>query len=37
MNDKSIDKIIKIVRQLGVIRPKDLDTHNIPRKYINLL
>ncbi len=37
MNDKAIDKIIKIVRQLGVIRPKDLDTYNIPRKYINLL
>ena len=37
MNDKTIDKIIRIVRQLGVIRPKDMDTHSIPRKYINLL
>lgn len=37
MNDKTIDKIIEIVRQLGVIRPKDMDTHSIPRKYINLL
>lgn len=37
MNDKTMDKIIKIVRQLGVIRPKDMDAHGIPRKYIHLL
>ena len=37
MNHKTIDKIIRIVRRSGVIRPKDMDAHDIPRKYIHLL
>ncbi len=37
MNNKTIDKIIRIVRRSGVIRPKDMDAHGIPRKYIHLL
>ena len=37
MNHKTIAKIIRIVKRSGVIRPKDMDAHGIPRKYIHLL
>jgi len=35
MNQNTIAKIIRIVKHLGVVRPKDMDAHGIPRKYIH--
>ncbi len=37
MNNKTVAKIIRIVKRFGVIRPKDMDSHGIPRKYIHKL
>jgi predicted transcriptional regulator of viral defense system len=30
------DVLIKIIRQMGVLRPRDLDAHGIPRQYLRL-
>src|SRR2546426_308290 len=30
------DLIVKLVRQAGVLRPRDLDAHRIPRQYLRL-
>ena len=35
MKAATIDKILKIVKENGVIRPRDLESHGIPRKYLN--
>ncbi len=37
MNQNTIAKIIRLVKRSGVVRPKDMDAHGIPRKYIHLL
>jgi predicted transcriptional regulator of viral defense system len=31
------DKTLQLVRQAGVLRPRDLDEHGIPRQYLHLL
>jgi len=31
------EKVLKIVRETGVLRPRDLDAYGVPRKYLNLL
>jgi predicted transcriptional regulator of viral defense system len=30
------DVLLKIIRQMGVLRPRDLDAHGIPRQYLRL-
>lgn len=36
--ESGLEKLtLKLVAKLGVIRPRDLDAHGIPRKYLNLL
>ena len=30
-------KVLKIAREAGILRPRDLDAHRIPRKYLNIL
>jgi predicted transcriptional regulator of viral defense system len=32
-----MDKILVLVRYAGVLRPRDLDLHNIPRTYLSRL
>lgn len=34
MNKKTIEKINKIIKKQGVIKPKDLDNYGIPRNYL---
>jgi len=31
------DKILKLVRKEGILRPRDLDPYNIPRTYLSRL
>jgi predicted transcriptional regulator of viral defense system len=31
------EKVLKTVRETGVLRPRDLDAYGVPRKYLNLL
>lgn len=31
------DKILRIIRKAGVLRPRDMDAYGVPRKYLNLL
>ncbi len=33
----NIEKILDIVRESGVVRPRDLDKYSIPRRYMSLL
>jgi len=35
MKFDTVKKIIKIAKKAGVLRPRDLDTHGIPRKYLS--
>jgi predicted transcriptional regulator of viral defense system len=35
MNFDTVKKIVKIAKKAGVLRPRDLDTHGIPRKYLS--
>ena len=37
MKPTLIEKTLKIASKTGVIRPKDLDKHGIPRKYLHIL
>ncbi len=37
MKDGTVDKILKIVKESGVIRPRDLEVHGISRKYLTLM
>ena len=37
MKSTLIDKTLKIASKTGVIRPKDLDRYNVPRKYLHIL
>ena len=30
------DQLLALVRDLGVLRPRDLDAHGIPRTYLSL-
>ncbi|MBW1979404.1 MAG: AbiEi antitoxin N-terminal domain-containing protein [Deltaproteobacteria bacterium] len=37
MKAGTVDKILKIVKENGVIRPRDLESHGISRKYLPLM
>jgi predicted transcriptional regulator of viral defense system len=37
MKQTIADKVLKIAKETGVLRPRDLDAHGYPRKYLNLL
>lgn len=37
MKPATANKVLEIARGAGVLRPRDLDAHGIPRKYLNLL
>ena len=37
MKSANTDKIIELVRRFGVIRPRDLDKFDIPRRYMSRL
>ncbi|MCK4545996.1 MAG: type IV toxin-antitoxin system AbiEi family antitoxin domain-containing protein [Candidatus Eisenbacteria sp.] len=37
MRRTAIDRTLRVVRTHGVTRPRDLDAHGIPRKYLNRL
>jgi len=37
MKPSLIEKTLQITSKTGVIRPKDLDRYNIPRKYLHIL
>lgn len=37
MKAGTVDKILKIVKESGVIRPRDLESHGISRKYLTLM
>lgn len=34
MKKAKIDQVIEIVRKIGILRPRDLDAHAIPREYL---
>ena len=34
MKKAKIDQVIEIVRKIGIVRPRDLDAHTIPREYL---
>ncbi len=31
------EKVLKLVHEYGILRPRDLDKHGIPRRYLSLL
>lgn len=33
----NIEKTLDIVAQIGIVRPRDFDEHNVPRRYLSLL
>lgn len=37
MKNPTEQKVIEIVKESSVVRPKDLDAHNVPRKYLSRL
>jgi len=37
MKPEKVDKVLKIVKEAGVLRSRDLEPHKIPRKYLSLL
>ena len=37
MAAKNTDKTLRLVQEAGVLRPRDLDTHGIPRQYLRIL
>jgi predicted transcriptional regulator of viral defense system len=37
MKSATAKKVLEIASKQGVLRPRDLDSHGIPRKYLNLL
>ena len=37
MPSSYIEKTLKLVKKAGVLRPRDLDAHAIPRQYLHLL
>lgn len=34
---KQLNQVIKLVKKHGILRPRDLDTHGIPREYLRQL
>jgi len=34
MKKAKIDQVIEIVKKIGILRPRDLDAHGIPREYL---
>jgi predicted transcriptional regulator of viral defense system len=34
MKKAKIDQVIEIVKTLGILRPRDLDAHAVPREYL---
>ncbi len=37
MKPTTEEQVLKLVRKTGLLRPRDLDTYGIPRKYLNRL
>ena len=37
MKSATVEKILRIAKEAGVLRPRDLDIHGIPRKYLSVL
>ncbi len=37
MAKSKTEQVLALVRKAGVLRPRDLDSHNIPREYLRLL
>ena len=37
MADSRTQRVLQIVREAGVLRPRDLDPHGIPRQYLRIL
>ncbi len=37
MSDSHTDQVLDIVRQRGILRPRDLDRYNLPRQYLHRL
>jgi hypothetical protein len=37
MKSSTAKKVLEIASRQGALRPRDLDAHGIPRKYLNLL
>jgi len=33
----AVDKVLRLIREQGALRPRDLDVHGLPRKYLNVL
>lgn len=34
---KQLNRVIKLVKKHGILRPRDLDAHGIPREYLRQL
>jgi len=37
MNQNATERILSILKQEGILRPRDLDAHQIPRRYLSRL
>ena len=37
MGETPKERVLELVRQAGVLRPRDLDAHHLPRQYLRLL
>lgn len=37
MKPATVEKVLRIAKEAGILRPRDLDVHEIPRKYLSLL
>ncbi len=37
MSDSPIDQVLDVVRQHGILRPRDLDRYSLPRQYLHRL
>ena len=37
MPDSAIDQVLDVVRQRGILRPRDLDRYSLPRQYLHRL
>jgi predicted transcriptional regulator of viral defense system len=37
MNGSRQEKVLDLVRKAGILRPRDLDYHEIPRQYLRIL
>lgn len=37
MKSATVKRVLKIADEAGVLRPRDLDNHGIPRRYLSML